>query len=124
MVYARVHVRGKGRCMEGAAVLASGPTAAPLAAGPPAAGAPPAAAGAAPPGLRVCGYVCSALPRGAPEGYPGGLALCSGPLLAAEPREDSVQGSGQRGRAALRVWLRNPGSSALREASLHVLRPG
>ncbi|KAG1669489.1 hypothetical protein FOA52_015656 [Chlamydomonas sp. UWO 241] len=139
LVYARVQVVGRGRCEEGAAVVVCSTCGA---------SAPATATGSTAARPRapaahaedvVIGFVTSAAPRGSGGGaYPGGLALCDAQLLAgvAAAQQAAQGGAGECGSAprggsrplpaacALRCWVRNPGSDALRGAALRVLTSG
>ena len=132
MAYVSVHIRGRGRCEEGAAVIMSsslllvssapseptqgpvtGPGAAAVAAVPPRAAAPPAAAGP----LRVIGYITSGYPRGMPGSlYPGGTALCIASCLEAEV----TSAASASAKTRLECWVLNPDSNVLRRAEIHL----
>ncbi|GIL49298.1 hypothetical protein Vafri_5674, partial [Volvox africanus] len=76
----------------------------------------------------VLGYVVSALTRGSPA-YPGGLALCDAAgltSLAGSAERYNLHRSGKRSDniPTLRLWLRNPVSTALRVCRVEVLMPG
>ncbi|KAG2482861.1 hypothetical protein HYH03_018251 [Edaphochlamys debaryana] len=121
LAHVAVRVQGRGCCESGAEVLAN--------LGVAGGSGPPGAQGAR---AAVVGYVTSGAPRGSAR-YPGGMALgdvgALAPLLASGSTLGEVIGAGGRsgnGSAlrvgqAFRVWVRNPGSPALRECVARLL---
>ncbi|GIL73796.1 hypothetical protein Vretimale_5343 [Volvox reticuliferus] len=76
----------------------------------------------------VLGYVVSAATRGSPA-YPGGLALCDAAGYASLALDADSYNPYRSGRLSghipsLRLWLRNPVSTALRVCRVEVLLPG
>jgi hypothetical protein len=78
-------------------------------------------AGSTPAVATLLGYVTSAVPRGAPASlYPGGTGFWSVQGLWRLRCQDVTASSSR----VLRVWLLNPGSSAVRRAELTLLLDG
>jgi hypothetical protein len=116
-VRVEVRVLGKGRCLEGAALLDHTPAAATAADvavndSSSSSSSPAVATG------NLLGFVTSAVPRGAPAHlYPGGTGFCSVRGLWALRCWDVRPGDSR----VLRAWLLNPGSNALRRVELRLL---
>jgi hypothetical protein len=121
LVRVSVKVIGRGKCEQGALLLtqpAPVPAAAP-AAGPSSSSS--VATGSSSAFATLLGYVTSAVPRGAPASlYPGGLGFCSVQGLWRLRCQDVTASSSR----VFRVWLLNPGSSAVRRAELTLLLDG
>jgi hypothetical protein len=117
LVRVSVKVIGKGRCEQGALLLTQP---APAAAGPSSSSSSDAAGSRS--GIAtLLGYVTSAAPCGAPASlYPGGSGFCSVQGLWQLRCQDVTAASSR----VLRVWLLNPGSSAVRRAELTLLLDG
>ncbi|GLI61313.1 hypothetical protein VaNZ11_003669 [Volvox africanus] len=111
LLYAAVKIEGKGVCEAGAEIICRYRT----------------VQGASSEETQqqevVLGFVVSAVTRGSPV-YPGGLALCDAAGLA--NLAGAAESSGRRSDniPTLRLWLRNPVSTALRACRVEVLMPG
>jgi hypothetical protein len=122
LVRVSVKIIGKGRCKQGALLLTQPcPVTAAAATG---LGSSSSNSERATRNLQVAsllGYVTTSVPRGAPASlYPGGLGFCSVQGLWRLRCQDVTAGSSR----VLRVWVLNPGSSAVRRAELTLLLDG
>ena len=120
LVYAVLRVVGKGRCEEGAAVMAEDLRVTPSVAAVCGKGrnlASVGEVGSVP--MIVIGFVTSGFPRGLPGGaYPGGMSLCDASHFH-QDRGD-MAGKGGSGRS-IKGWICNPGSTSLRRVSIKML---
>jgi hypothetical protein len=116
LVRVAVRVLGKGRCMQGAVLVA--PAAEPFVTAGCDSGGSTGSSSSAGDTISVLGFVAAAVPRGAPaQLYPGGSGLCSVRGLWALRCKDTRPGSSR----VLRAWLLNPGSTVLRRVELRLL---